>query len=422
MTRGAEDGRRNLHFMAVVAARLTSHFGSFLSMMALNVYMLELTESAAWIGLAMAVKVLSGIAATPLIGYAVDRLDRKRLMIASDLVLSASMLSLVLAPSAWVKGHIVLVMALLGVFAGLFDVALSAATPVILGSRDTLRANSWLVGGRNLVAALSGLCAAAAGCLFKGYDAIFVFDALTYLFSAAVLLALPIRTAEARSEEEGPRTGFLERMRAGIAEIEALPNARVVALFLAVLLLDAFASASHNIGWPVFSRALRPSQPMFFYGFILFFYAFGNVAGIYQLNRLACLRRCRPEALYLGFTAVMSVGMILTFQTRISWFIGLSAALAGIGDGTYQTYFTTYMQQVPDAARGKIFALSGLALRTGFSLGLVAVPLSLGWLSLAATAALFHGVVLLAVAAAAAIPKAALAPRAEPAAACALEA
>jgi hypothetical protein len=171
-----------------------------------------------------------------------------------------------------------------------------------------------------------------------------------------------------------------------------------VALFLFILLLDTFASGSHNIGWPVFSKMLRPEQPMYFYGFILFFYAWGNVAGIYGLNRMAWLSRLRPETLYLGFTAVMSMGMILIFQTRQPLFIALASFVAGVGDGTYQTYFTTYLQQVPDAVRGKIFALSGLAVRTGFSVGFLAVPLALQKLSVAAVAALFHGLVLAAVA------------------------
>jgi len=38
-------GRLSFAFVAVVTARLTSNFGTFLSMMALNIYMLELTDS-----------------------------------------------------------------------------------------------------------------------------------------------------------------------------------------------------------------------------------------------------------------------------------------------------------------------------------------------------------------------------------------
>lgn len=393
-------GRLSSPFVAVVTARLTSNFGTFLSMMALNVYMLELTDSPTWMGLTLAVKVLSGIAATPFIGHAVDRMDRKRLMIVSDLTLAAAMLLLVALPQSWMKGYIVLLMALLGAFSTLFDTALNAATPVILGSQDTLRANSWLIGGRNLVVAAAGLCAAAAGFIFKGYNAIFIIDAATYLVSAGVLWKLSMRTSEDRpAAAKGPGASMLERLREGFREIDRLPNSRTVALFLLILLLDTFASGSHNIGWPVFSKLMRPEKPMYYYGFILFFYAWGNVAGIFQLNRMVWLQRLRPETLYLAFTALMSAGMILIFQTRAPWFIAAASFLAGVGDGTYQTYFTTYMQQVPDAVRGRIFALSGLAVRTGFSVGFLAVPLALQSLSVAAVAALFHGLVLAAVAA-----------------------
>ncbi|MBI5240058.1 MAG: MFS transporter [Elusimicrobia bacterium] len=389
----------NSPFMAVVFARLTSNFGTFLSMVALNTYMLELTDSPTWMGLTLAVKVLSGMAAAPLVGHAVDHMDRRRLMIASDLTLAAGMLGLVVMPGPWLKTYIVVLMALLGALGSLFDAALSAATPVILGTQDTLRANSWLMGGRNLVVAAAGLCAAAAGFLCKGYNAIFIIDAATYLASAGVLWRLSLRTSEERPAAKGPAAGVLERLRAGFREIDRLPNSRTVTLFLLILLLDTFASGSHNIGWPVFSKLLRPEQPMFYYGFILFFYAWGNVAGIYGLNRAAWLSRLRPESLYLAFTALMSLGMILIFQTRLPPFIALAAFIAGIGDGTYQTYFTTYMQQVPDAVRGRIFALSGLVVRTGFSMGFLAVPLALQSLSVAAVAALFHGLVLVAVAA-----------------------
>jgi MFS family permease len=390
-------GRLSFPFIAVITARLTSNFGTFLSMMALNVYMLELTGSPVWMGLTMAVKVVAGIIATPFIGHAVDRMDRKRLMIVSDAVLTAAMLALVFMPAAWVKGYIVVLMALLGVFSNLFEVSLSAATPVILGTKDTLRANSWLMGGRNLVVAAAGMCAVAAGYLFKGYNAIFILDAATYVFSGAVLLALDMRTAEARSAQPAEE-GFWAALREDFAAIERLPNAKTVALFLGILMLDTFASGSHNVGWPVFAKGLDPAHPLFYYGFVLIFWALGNIAGIYQLNKMAWLHKLRPEALYLAFTATMSAGMILTFQTRAPWFIALSAFIAGVGDGTYQTYFTTYMQQVEDSVRGKIFALSGVALRTGFCLGFIAAPLCIDRVGVPMTALFFHGSVIVCIA------------------------
>jgi MFS family permease len=387
-------GNPSYRFVAVISARLASNFGTFLSMMALNVYVLELTGSTTWMGLTLAVKVLSGMLATPFIGRAVDRYDRKKLMVLSDVVLTAAMVGIVLVPAAAARYAIVVLMALLGVFSNLFDVALSAAIPEMLGTQDTLKANSWHVGGRNMAVGASAMCAVAANYLFEGYSVIFLVDAATYLLSAVVLYTLDIRTAQARPPSGAEGSGFWEELHSDLAEVRGLENARTVALFLSVLLLDAFASGSHNIGFPVFSRGLYPAKPMLYYGIILAFWAAGNVAGIYHLNRQGWLRRLRPESLYLSFTAIMSGGMILVFQAGQVWSIALSSFLAGVGDGTYQTYFATYIQQVPDAVRGKVFALSGLAVRTGLGLGFMAVPFVMERLGAAKTTLLFHGAVL----------------------------
>jgi len=389
-----ERGSPQYKFGVVVTARLTSVFGTFLSMMALNIFILELTGSVGWVGMALAIKVLVGMLATPFIGHAVDRRDRKRLMIISDCILAAAMVLLTVVPDAWAKYYIVFLMALLGVFSSLFEVALSAAVPEILGTQDTLKANSWFLGGRNLVVGASAICAVAANIFFRGFTVIFLIDAATYLISAAALYTLDIRTAGERPPEK-PEEGLFSRIRREFAEVRALENSRVVALFLAVLFLDTFASGSHNVGFPVFSRLLPPAKPMYFYGFILFFWAMGNIVGIYLLNKQAWLSRLRPETLYLSFTALMSVGMILIFQTSSPVFIASAALLAGMGDGTYQTYFTTYVQQVPDSVRGKVFALSSFALRTGFGLGYAVVPLVMAHLSVGRTVLLFHGTTLL---------------------------
>ena len=160
---------------------------------------------------------------------------------------------------------------------------------------------------------------------------------------------------------------------------------------LCILLIDALASASHNVGFPVFSKLMDPTRPMFYYGIIMSLWALGNVAGIYLLVKIPYLNSARPEKLYLFFTAIMSLGMIMIFQTGSFIIITLSAFIAGIGDGTYQTYYTTYVQQVDDSVRGKIFALTGMVLRSGFGVGFVLVPILLHYFKIPFTVLLCHG-------------------------------
>ncbi|HOX23721.1 MAG TPA: MFS transporter, partial [Elusimicrobiales bacterium] len=331
-------------------------------------------------------------------GRAADRCNRKTLMISSDLVLACAMASLTVVPESMARSAILIVMLLLGVFSNLFEVSLNAATPSILNTQDTLKANSWLMGGRNIMVALSGLCAAGACYVFEGYDAIFLIDAATYVFSALVLSRLTIRTEGRAKKPATEKPSFAQLLKEDFKAVRTLPNAATMTLFLSILFLDAFASASHNIGWPVFSRQLNPANPMFYYGVILSFWALGNVAGIYVLNRLPALKTAKPEKVYLAFTALMSVGMIMIFQTAWPAVITAAAFTAGAGDGTYQTYFTTYLQQTPDALRGRIFALCGITLQTGFGIGFIAAPFALNYLPVGITVLAFHGLVLAAAA------------------------
>ncbi|HLD44830.1 MAG TPA: MFS transporter, partial [bacterium] len=293
-------------------------------------------------------------------------------------------------------------MVLVGIFSSLFDICMKAAIPVMMGKADTLRANSILLGGRNFVVAGSALCAVFAHVWMTRFDTIFVIDAVTYLISGFVLLTVNIKTSELPVSSQACAIGMVAKpkpVRKNIfgeyAEIWRLRNAPILFLFMTVMFIDAFASASHNVGWPLFSKSYSPERPMFLYGFVLFFWAGGNVLGIVFLNKLAMLKRLAPEVLYLFFTIMMSVGMILTFAFDAKLLIAVAALIAGVGDGTYQTYFTTYVQKVDDAVRGKVFALTNIFLKTGFGLGFIVIPMVMDSLGPAWTAALFHGLVVL---------------------------
>lgn len=376
-------------FYGVISARLVSNFGTFLNMIAINTFILEVTNSATILGIAFASRIIAGIIASFYIGNIADRFNRKFLMIFSDIVLAAFMLLLIFIPKPYVVPYIIVLMAVIGVFSSLFDVALQAAIPVILNEEDTLKANSIFSGGKNIVIAIAGLCAVFAKQIFSGYNAIFALDAASYAFSAIVLMSISFKTNVDIPHNAREKMTFKNIVNS-YKEIGALPNAKVIYVCLAILFIDAFASASHNIGWPIFSKELNQGSPMYYYGLILMFWAFGNIAGIYYLNKLKFLHKLKPERLYIFFTAVMSFGMIMIFQTPFLYVIILAAFIAGLGDGTYQTFYSTYAQKVKDALRGKVFALTNFVLKTGFGLGFVAVPLVLKFLPVSKTVLWFH--------------------------------
>jgi len=391
-TRNSEmTGKKNLplNFYILIGARLISAFGTFLSIIAINVLILRLTDSATWVAILMGVRTLSALLTTPFIGYISDRYNRKTLMIISDTILAAALLVLVGLGDAHAKYYLIFLMFLTGTFTNLFEICLGAAVPSILGRQDTLKANSIVMGGRNIMTGLSGLLAIFANYLFSNYYSIFVIDAATYIISAVALLSLNIKTSEHEQKRE-QKVGLIKEIQDDYKAVAKLDNFKILMLFLCVLLIDAVASASHNVGWPIFSQMLNSSKPMFYYGIIVLSWALGNAAGIYFLVKIPYLHSARPEKLYLFFTAVMSAGMLLTFQTSMPLVIILSAFIAGIGDGTYQTYYFTYIQQVKDAVRGKVFALTWMVSRAGLGIGFIIVPFLLHYFAISKIVMIMH--------------------------------
>lgn len=381
-------------FYGIISARLVSNFGTFLNMIALNIFILEVTNSTAVLGAAFASRIIAGTVSSFYIGDIADRFNRKFLMVLSDIVLAVFMFLLIFVPKPYVVPYVIFLMVLIGVFSSLFDVSLQAAIPVILNEQDTLKANSIFSGGRNIVIAIAGLCAVFAKELFSGYNSIFALDAASYAFSAVALMLISFKTNREIPRNAREKMTFKNIVNS-YKEIAALPNAKIIYVCLGILLIDAFASASHNMGWPIFSKELNPASPMFYYGLILAFWAAGNVAGIYFLNRFEFLHRLAPEKLYIFFTAVMSAGMIMIFQTNSPAVIVMAALIAGMGDGTYQTFYSTYIQKVDDSLRGKVFALTNFVLKTGFGFGFVAVPFVLNVLPVSKTVLYFHGPVII---------------------------
>lgn len=388
------------NFYLLIISRLTSTLGTFLSMIAVNILILEITGSPTWVAVAMAVKVISGMLVSPFIGLISDRYNRKNLMIISEAIMAIALIALVFMESNYLRNYLIILMSLIGIFSNLFEVCLNSSIPTILDNKNILKANSFMMVGRNIMIGLSGLLAVFANYLFKNYNSIFIIDAATYIFSAIVLIALKIKTSEERDitfEELYKKLNFIQKLKTNYQPIAKLKNFKIIVLLLAILFIDALASASHNVGWPIFSKIMNESEPMFYYGMIIAFWSLGNLLGIFFLLKISYLNSAPPEKLYVIFTAIMSFGMIMIFQTKITEIILFSSLIAGIGDGTYQVYYTTYIQKIDDKVRGKVFAITAMILRTGFGVGYIIVPLFLSYLSINKVVLFFHLIVILTV-------------------------
>jgi MFS family permease len=208
-------GRR---FATLCAAGTTSALGSGLATIAAPLYVAAHTRSP------LVVAATSGVAWLPWLlfalpcGVLVDRVDRRRLMIAIDWVRVAAMGVLATALLAGGAGIALLDGALFVINAGevVFRSASQAMIPAVVPRAGLERANGWLVGGTTL---MQGMIAGPLGGFLFVLAACVPFFVNTGTYAAsAVLTGLVTGTYLARSAAGSGATGRAGRVQAELAE------------------------------------------------------------------------------------------------------------------------------------------------------------------------------------------------------------
>jgi MFS family permease len=158
--------------------------------------MLELTGSALWVGLAMGVRVIPGLAFGPLGGVAADLLSRRNLLLAGEVALAAiSATAAVLALTTGLQPWQLLAISAAGASVGAFLSPAAWAMIADLVPAHRLTSANGLIGtsassGEMIGPAIAGFVIAA---LSGG--AAFVLSAAAFASAAALLLRLPAEPA-----------------------------------------------------------------------------------------------------------------------------------------------------------------------------------------------------------------------------------
>src|SRR5207248_2781827 len=174
-------------FRLLWAGRFVSSLGSWLLVIAVPAHVLQLTGSTMATGLTLAAEYLPSVLLGPIAGVLVDRWDRRRLMLATDLARAVAIASLVFASTpdtVWLN-----YLALIGESTGtvLFRPAAQAHTPVVVGTGP-------LLSGANACNALTDgtvrLIGGPLGAVLlstAGFTALVWLDVASYLISAVAI-------------------------------------------------------------------------------------------------------------------------------------------------------------------------------------------------------------------------------------------
>jgi Na+/melibiose symporter-like transporter len=214
---------RHRDFALLWTAGLISVAGDFALLIALPLHAYALTGSAIATGGVFAASLLPQVLFGSVAGVFVDRWDRKRTMVAADLLRAALLLPLLAVGSPDLLWLLYLVRAATGVGGLIFDPAESALLPRLVGEERLVTANA-LNALNNNIGRLVG--PVAGGLLYAGggLPAVVIVDVASFALSAALIMAIRANARPERVDDSGDGASAWGRMvnewRAGLRLVQ----------------------------------------------------------------------------------------------------------------------------------------------------------------------------------------------------------
>jgi len=341
-------------------ADVVSDAGSFITFIALAVYVHQLTGTAAAVGIALALRTIPWFTIGPFAGTLADRLDRRLMMVTCDF---ARAILVMLLPFTHSPGQAYAIAFASGLFGPFFRPARAALIPNTVPTDRYVHALAVGEISHNLLhmigPALGGLAV-----LLVGARHAFFLDAGTFLFSAAMVIGVSVR-------------GAVRARPAGFSEVWAdfTEGARILAddriLRSAVpafaLLLLGFEGAMGALVVYVEDHLHRGGGS---YGVVLAAAGLGTAVGTFLLAR----RATTASRTWPLIAAVLSPAVLLLVAFEPGYAPLLIIMFAGgvVTSGTM--YIDTFIaERVPDAARGRAYSLNGAMLTIGEAVGTLGV-------------------------------------------------
>lgn len=346
------------------AASTVSRWGDTFSAVALVVLVYRLTGSGLKVGAAVAFEIAPVLLLGFVAGWVVDRVPRRRVMVAADLGRAAIAVALALFGTSSLPAIYAAAFGLsaLTVF---FSPAVSSVVPVLVDDDELVGANAALWSGAVVSQiALAPLAGALVG--WAGAGPAFVVNGVSFIVSAALLAGLalpPLHAASARAgapwvgaaPAEGGRRRDAGRRWADVSEglrvVRATPLLLTLAGVQALAALSAGATSALLVVLGEDHLGVGPGR----FGILIGAVGVGAGLGPLVLQRLVSDVR-RPGLLFGPYLLRGAVDLALAAFSSFAVAVGALAAY-GVGTSTGMLTWNTLLQsRVPDRVRGRVFA------------------------------------------------------------------
>lgn len=240
---------RHRDFALLWFAGLISVAGDFALYAALPLHAYALTGSAAAAGAVFAASLLPRVVLGPLAGVYVDRWDRKRTMVAADLLQAAVLLPLLAVDSAGLLWLLYLVRAVGGTLGLFFTPAESALLPRLVGEDQLIAANALNTLNNNL-GRLIGPAIGGALYAVGGLEAVVAVDVASFIVAAGLIAMIRANARPDRQPESDDARPALLRVFAELrAGLLVMRQSRVISAVFLSFGLGFIAEGTFEVGF-----------------------------------------------------------------------------------------------------------------------------------------------------------------------------
>ncbi len=337
--------RRVRGFRLLFLAAFASGLGTWLAFVALTIDVWDRTHSGTWVGALLIADFLPAIAIGLTVGPLIDRLSRRRVMVAADLSRFVVFCALPFAGSA---SQIVALAAVAGFATGFFRPAVYAGLPNLVEDEELPSAQGLLQAAEAMTTVLGPL---AGGILVAATspDWAYGINAVTFLLSAALIVQIPWRLLQAA---QAVTAGHWRDVAEGLALIR---SSRALLTVLIAWNVGMLGNAGVNVAEVALAKVSFNAGD-FGFGLMLASAGFGIVLGSLAVG--SWVERRELAIVYGSGLAMMAVGIGAAAASPNVWVAAVCVVVSGAGNGVALVCNALLVQRgAPDRLRGRVFTV-----------------------------------------------------------------
>lgn len=347
----------------IALSRAITFSGGNAAFIALIALLYQETDSASVAALGALASFAVPALVSPVAGWIGDRFDRRVVMVVSELLGAVCFLLMAAVPASAVA-----VLLLLRVFASIASAPLvpatSAALPGIVGREDKLVLANARLTAAGISGGLIGPFIAAGLMVIAAPGLVFLFNSVTFLASAALLLTIK---ADFRPTGKPEESSGVTEFVAGFRYLGRHQLLRPVTLAYGIILVGVGFTAPAEV-------ALSDDFGVGATGFaaLTCFFALGGIAGSQFARQGLSQTSAGSVAILAASSAALAVGFVVVGFAPVFLLALVGMAVVGAANGVWMVAHENLVQKVtPDAIRSRVFAGSEAVYQAGLSFGLI---------------------------------------------------